>query len=308
MREEALIDPTIKEENTMFKKTLFLFTLICPGFVLAAEPAPEIDPLNSAKAPQMKTYFYVFDKNHAHGAKGDIEGRIEYINSGQRLFNQSMSIHADSPEIAWLALPDPVALSVAFDKSTDTRIDVWVNDLLVDQYNVAGFDRLQQDIYTRHGLGQDKIVCNQDYCEPMDPCRFGLPNDCDRDGVPDNQDNCMELPNPNQANCDGDAWGDVCDNFNASYANLGSEYTCMADKDNHIGYVKWEHHVEQIQHDVSSCGAPNRYTSRVRSSGYCDPFSDDQYCCDEGIGTSIQQVGDNPSVWCGSKRNQDFCL
>ncbi len=38
-----------------------------------------------------------------------------------------------------------------------------------------------------------------------------LINDRDEDGIPDQQDNCPENANPNQANYDGDAQGDVCD-------------------------------------------------------------------------------------------------
>jgi len=35
--------------------------------------------------------------------------------------------------------------------------------------------------------------------------------DSDNDGVPDDCDNCPTAANPDQANCDGDAYGDVCD-------------------------------------------------------------------------------------------------
>ena len=36
------------------------------------------------------------------------------------------------------------------------------------------------------------------------------PFDQDGDGVPDESDNCPTVPNPSQADCDGDGWGDVC--------------------------------------------------------------------------------------------------
>lgn len=37
-------------------------------------------------------------------------------------------------------------------------------------------------------------------------------NDYDDDGVPNTQDNCSEIPNPNQENSDNDSYGDFCDN------------------------------------------------------------------------------------------------
>src|SRR5205809_6791704 len=36
--------------------------------------------------------------------------------------------------------------------------------------------------------------------------------DSDGDGVPDSQDNCPLIPNPDQQDTDGDGIGDVCDN------------------------------------------------------------------------------------------------
>jgi hypothetical protein len=39
----------------------------------------------------------------------------------------------------------------------------------------------------------------------------GAPGDLDNDGVPDDIDNCPTVPNPDQANEDGDRFGDACD-------------------------------------------------------------------------------------------------
>jgi acetyltransferase-like isoleucine patch superfamily enzyme len=41
--------------------------------------------------------------------------------------------------------------------------------------------------------------------------RVGLPLDADDDGVPDGEDNCPNTANADQANLDGDEFGDVCD-------------------------------------------------------------------------------------------------
>jgi hypothetical protein len=46
-------------------------------------------------------------------------------------------------------------------------------------------------------------------------CCVQIP-DSDGDGVRDEHDNCRYTPNPNQANCDGDAMGDACDPENVS--------------------------------------------------------------------------------------------
>lgn len=119
-------------------------------------------------------------------------------------------------------------------------------------------------------------------------------------------DNCFETPNANQANCDGDAYGDACDSLNAIYQDATSEKTCWTDKDNHVLYITFEHHVEKRQHDVSSCGAPDRWVGRVRQSNDCVNLSD--FDCCWGLRYSIAAVGDSPSYWCSDfYRDVNFC-
>ena len=36
--------------------------------------------------------------------------------------------------------------------------------------------------------------------------------DFDNDGIPDNVDNCFDIPNPSQIDSDNDSLGDACDN------------------------------------------------------------------------------------------------
>lgn len=141
------------------------------------------------------------------------------------------------------------------------------------------------------------------------PCGGGCrPNeDYDCDGVINSVDNCTDDYNPDQEDCDGDGYGDVCDVIDATYQPTGAVETCMTDRDNHVVYFTFEHHVEQRMVDVSSCGAPAFWDRWIRSDTDCSGIDDEQ-CCLNGIGTSISQVGDNPSYWCGDGvRDVDFC-
>ena len=53
------------------------------------------------------------------------------------------------------------------------------------------------------------VVLNAGQCDPdLDRCP---PGDLDNDGVPDGADNCLEVPNFDQADLDGDGFGDLCD-------------------------------------------------------------------------------------------------
>ncbi len=63
--------------------------------------------------------------------------------------------------------------------------------------------------------------------EDCGPCPPGN-NDQDGDGVPDSQDNCPSVANSNQADCDGDGVGDVCDSFNGTETYLGYSITLIA--------------------------------------------------------------------------------
>src|SRR5206468_3213740 len=47
---------------------------------------------------------------------------------------------------------------------------------------------------------------------PPAPDSCGQPGDVDCDGVPDDQDDCPAVPNPDQADREGDRIGDACDN------------------------------------------------------------------------------------------------
>jgi hypothetical protein len=54
--------------------------------------------------------------------------------------------------------------------------------------------------------------CAEEYGWCLEEC--APPVDTDGDGDPDNLDNCPNVANADQANCDGDAQGNACDSFN----------------------------------------------------------------------------------------------
>lgn len=152
----------------------------------------------------------------------------------------------------------------------------------------------------------DGILCES-------PCGggCGAGSDYDCDGIPLSQDNCPDHYNPNQANCDGDLWGDVCDAQDAVYQYTGPTDTCMTWKlSSPQTDPSWRHIVERYQVDVSSCNSPGRWRSWARASGFCSTAQNltDFACCRQAIGNSILAVGDSDILWCSAnQRNVDFC-
>ena len=149
-----------------------------------------------------------------------------------------------------------------------------------------------------------QCTCEWDYESCLNSCQYA---DSDFDGVLDPNDNCPGIANSNQANCDGDAYGNVCDNLNANYQAITAEKTCMTDKDQHtLGSFTFEHHVEWLERDMSSCGASDRWRSRIREDNTCVAISDLDCCL--GLDDSIEAVGDSPSYWCHQdNRNENNC-
>lgn len=104
-------------------------------------------------------------------------------------------------------------------------------------------------------------------------------SDPDCDGLDNPQDNCDYVANSNQADCDGDGTGDVCDSENANYQYVSSSARICyidgynfydGDWDNSQVYAFWE--AKYV--DVSSCGAPDDWRSLGNETHWCydEPF------------------------------------
>jgi hypothetical protein len=80
-------------------------------------------------------------------------------------------------------------------------------------------------------------ACGQGACGEYMACvtkqqDFWCLPDVDGDGVPDDEDNCVWLANPDQADFDNDGWGDACDLFPEEDNNLSPcGPWCMTDED-----------------------------------------------------------------------------
>jgi hypothetical protein len=168
------------------------------------------------------------------------------------------------------------------------------------------------------GCRQEHLACIRDCARSPDgtdcgcsqqlaDCELSCPNaDSDSDGAQNGVDNCPSISNPTQANCDGDAFGDVCDSLNASYQPVTSDHTCWTDKDTHFPHFTFENHVQRKEQDVSSCGAPDRFIGRVAASNNCFNISDFDCCI--GLRFSIASFGDDPFFWCNDlNRDRNRC-
>lgn len=250
---------------------------------------------------------------------GEITARIEYRSGHRILDTQELILDFRGRDGALLPVQPFPGVSPLAIEVPKLEIYVFADGLLVDVLDreaLRAFDRdlaAVRRLEPRESTGfdgpgtlepvePDAVICGS-------PCGGGCgpSEDYDCDGVANSVDNCTDNYNPGQQDCDGDGIGDACDSLNGVFQAASSVQTCMTDKDVHLDEDDWEHHVEQEMTDVSACNAPNFWNRWIRWRDTCPTYFDEFKCCIKTIGNSITEVGDSNSLWCGSKRNQDFC-
>jgi len=120
--------------------------------------------------------------------------------------------------------------------------------------------------------------CSQDYESCLSYCQYA---DTDNDGVTDPNDNCPDAYNPNQADCDNDHRGDVCDTQDNSWVllTIGSS-KCAVDE----GTKPKGKEVKISYQDTyrSACTGVTCYKKRGISTLLCSwgsESSDTYHCC-----------------------------
>ncbi|MEM8962769.1 MAG: hypothetical protein AAGD38_14885 [Acidobacteriota bacterium] len=136
-------------------------------------------------------------------------------------------------------------------------------------------------------------VCGNNVCEQngIPPeTQFTCPQDCpvqgdaDQDGVLDNSDNCVFHANANQADCDGDGLGDVCDSDDATWQLVEADRHCYIDVDEHIFYNTLELYTEDRYRDISSCNQPDKWVVDVSPAKDKNCYFQSNFdCCTDGF-------------------------
>jgi hypothetical protein len=143
--------------------------------------------------------------------------------------------------------------------------------------------------------------CYGEYNDCVNQCQYV---DTDSDGVLDVNDNCPDVANSNQADCDGDGIGTACDSVNGTYVASGSPSVCASDRDNHFWGYTIEVTYQRTYVDSSSChsSARNAYITYTSS---CSFNLGEYSCCqgatvnstDDWICSPMGQFSCNPQTW-----------
>jgi hypothetical protein len=108
---------------------------------------------------------------------------------------------------------------------------------------------------------------------------YGVCNpDPDADNLPYYLDNCPVDYNPNQADCDGDGVGDVCDSQDATYVVVEAR-NCWIRNRVHAWGSDTTWYSEVRYHDTSSCGSPDWWAKLTEDKRDCVGTYDSYDCC-----------------------------
>lgn len=116
------------------------------------------------------------------------------------------------------------------------------------------------------------------------------PADYDGDGVATSSDNCPCTANANQANCDGDPWGDACDAQNEKWVLLQNLGRCDLDYDEHAFYRTVEQFGSKKYQNL--CGGAICYDQYLISDANC------YYTTSCGATNSACCDCNYPFAWC----------
>lgn len=284
--------------------------ILLAAAVLAAVPVHAAG--KPAGLPSEQPLYYLFSAEALGHPTDAVSARFEYRSDHLVLGTKEVLLRFGDASTLLIPIP-PAAWN-----SRELQLLVFADGLLLnvfDRDSLLEYNRVLQytqrekmtSTFSNPGSASGVDVRSLAGAACSGPCGGCLAHqDYDCDDVINSEDNCPQKFNWGQEDCDGDGYGNVCDGSNGIFQPSGSVKTCMTDKDDHVTYKTFEHHVEQRLVDVSSCGSPDRWDRWIRMDNDCVGISDSDCCW--GLRFSISAVGDSESYWCSEGvRDIDFC-
>ena len=152
---------------------------------------------------------------------------------------------------------------------------------------------------------EPKTFCSAQYCASAscdEPCQriggvattcgefLGAPaNDLDRDGIQNSVDNCLCTANANQADCDGDHLGDVCDATNVKWVQVTDSGACGYRGGSHVGYFDADLKGQRTWKNVCNNATCNTTYTIASAKCYWGSTGGSGYheCCDANFGSIL---------------------